>query len=155
MIILLSLLYTPNSPLPIILPFPLPKFLPCYQPTLTRRTGGPCPQTSLTPPPNNKCSASYCTPFSFSVIFWARRALAQAVGRRPVTANAQVRSQGSTCEIWGGKRGVGTDFSPAISVLTIIPPVHHTSSVRLPSRTNVRSLRVCQKMLFRKSGIME
>jgi hypothetical protein len=42
--------------------------------------------------------------------------LQQRVGRRPVTAEAWVRSQASPCESFGGKSGNGTGFSPSPSV---------------------------------------
>jgi hypothetical protein len=55
------------------------------------------------------------------------RAMAQAVSRRPLTAEAWVRSQVSPCGICGGQRGTGTGFSPSTSVVPVnfIPPVFH------------------------------
>ena len=41
--------------------------------------------------------------------------MAQAVSRRPVTAEARVRSQVSPCVICGGRSGTGTVFSPNTS----------------------------------------
>jgi hypothetical protein len=40
------------------------------------------------------------------------RAMAQAVSRRPVTAEARVRSRVSPCRICGGQSGTGTGFFP-------------------------------------------
>jgi hypothetical protein len=44
------------------------------------------------------------------------RAVAQAVSRRPTTAEARVRSRGSPCWIWGGQSDTGTGFSSSTSV---------------------------------------
>jgi hypothetical protein len=45
------------------------------------------------------------------------RAMAQAVSRRPLTAEARVRSQVNPCGICGGQSGTGTGFSPSTSLL--------------------------------------
>jgi hypothetical protein len=42
--------------------------------------------------------------------------MAQAVSRRPPTADARVRSRVSPCGICGGQNVTGTDFSPSTSV---------------------------------------
>jgi hypothetical protein len=42
--------------------------------------------------------------------------MAQAVSRRPPTAEARVRSRFSPCGICGVQSGTGTDFSPSTSV---------------------------------------
>jgi hypothetical protein len=42
--------------------------------------------------------------------------MAQAVSRRPLTAEARVRSQVSRCGICGGQSVTGTGFSPSTSV---------------------------------------
>jgi hypothetical protein len=44
------------------------------------------------------------------------RAMAQAVSRRPLTAEARVRSLVGPCVICGGQSGTGTGFSPITSV---------------------------------------
>jgi hypothetical protein len=43
-------------------------------------------------------------------------AMAQAVSRRSLTVEAQVRRQISQCGICGGQSGAGTGFSPSTSV---------------------------------------
>jgi hypothetical protein len=43
-------------------------------------------------------------------------AMAQAVSRRPLTAEARVRSRFCPCGICGGYSGTGTGFSPSTSV---------------------------------------
>jgi hypothetical protein len=44
------------------------------------------------------------------------RAMAQAVNRRPPTAEARVRSRVTPCGICGGQSDIGTGFSPSSSV---------------------------------------
>jgi hypothetical protein len=55
------------------------------------------------------------------------RATAQAVSRRPLTAEARVRSRGHPCAICGGQSGTGTGFSLVLrfSPVNFIPPVLH------------------------------
>jgi len=69
-----------------------------------------------------------------------------------------VRSQANLCEICGGQRATGTDFSQGTSVfpcqyLSIMLHAHLHLRVALTDRTNGCSLGTCQQaMLFRKSG---
>jgi hypothetical protein len=51
------------------------------------------------------------------------RATAQVVSRRLLTVEAQVRSQGSACEICGGQSGTGTGFSP-VSMIPLLLHIH-------------------------------
>jgi hypothetical protein len=56
------------------------------------------------------------------------RAMAQAVSRRPLTAEARVRSRVTPCGICGGQSGTGTGFSPRVlrfSPVNFVPPVLH------------------------------
>jgi hypothetical protein len=57
------------------------------------------------------------------------RAMAQAVSRRPLTAEVRVHSRVSPCVICGGQSGTGTGFSPVLrfSPVNFIPPVLHYS----------------------------
>jgi hypothetical protein len=71
--------------------------------------------------------------------------MAQAVSRRPPTAEGQVRSEDSSFEISGEQSGLGTRFSPSTLVfpVIIIPPMlltHFHEHVALTRRTNLRSL---------------
>jgi hypothetical protein len=54
--------------------------------------------------------------------------VAQAVSRRPVTAETWVLPRVSPFEIGGVQSGFGTGFSPSTSVssVNIIPPILHT-----------------------------
>jgi hypothetical protein len=52
------------------------------------------------------------------------RVMAQAVSRRPPTAEARVRSRVSPYGIFGGQSGTGTGFSPSTSVF----PCHFHST---------------------------
>jgi hypothetical protein len=56
------------------------------------------------------------------------RATAQAVSRRPPTAEARVRSRVSPCGVCGGQSGTETGFSPRVlrfSPVNFIPPLFH------------------------------
>jgi hypothetical protein len=60
----------------------------------------------------SKLELVYCGTKSYKTC----RAMVQAVSRRPLTAEARVRSRVSPCEICGGQSGTGTGFSPSTSV---------------------------------------
>ena len=87
--------------------------------------------------------------------------MAQAVSRRPLDAEAQFRSQTSSCEVFVGHSGNGTGFSPSTSVspVSIIPPMLNTHlqlHTSLTRSTNGRSLGIFQKgNLFRNRGAMD
>jgi hypothetical protein len=55
------------------------------------------------------------------------RAMAQAVSRRPPTAEAWVRSRVSPCGICGGQSGTGTGFSPEYFVFPLSISFHRCS----------------------------
>jgi hypothetical protein len=58
--------------------------------------------------------------------------MAQAVSRRPLTAEARVRSRLSPCGICGGQSGTGTGFSPSTSVF---PCQFHSTAAPLVGKT--------------------
>ena len=77
-------------------------------------------------------------------ILWGRsnttakgRVKAQAVSRRPLTAEAQVRSQVSPCGICDGQSGDGTCFSPSTSVL---PCQFYSTGAPLYGKTKQKKL---------------
>ena len=54
--------------------------------------------------------------------------MAQAISRKPLTAEAQVRSQESPCEICGGESGIGTGiFFPECLLLPLAVSSHQCS----------------------------
>jgi hypothetical protein len=57
--------------------------------------------------------------------------MAQAVSRRPLTAEARVRARVNPCGICGGQSGTGIGFSPSSSVF----PCQYHSTVAL--RTHI------------------
>jgi hypothetical protein len=59
------------------------------------------------------------------------RAMAQAVSRRPLTAEARVQFRVSPCGICA-QSGTGTDFSPSTSVF---PSQFHSTGVPLQEKT--------------------
>jgi hypothetical protein len=60
------------------------------------------------------------------------RAMAQAVSRRSLTAEARDRSRVSPCGIFGGQSGTGTGFSPSTSVF---PCQFHSTGPPLQGKT--------------------
>jgi hypothetical protein len=57
--------------------------------------------------------------------------MVQAVSRRPLTAEARVRSRDSPCGICGGQSGTGTDFSLSTSVF---PCQYHCTGAPLQGK---------------------
>jgi hypothetical protein len=73
--------------------------------------------TLLQPAAAVRCTESHqqlCYICSYTIT--AGHAMAQAVSRRPPTAEARVRCRVSPCGICGGQSGTGTGFSPSSSV---------------------------------------
>ena len=74
--------------------------------------------------------------------------MAQAVSRRPFTAEARIRSRVSPCEICGGQSGNGTGFSPSTSVFPC--QFHSTGApliVKLGKKTAYLHHRGCTRSL--------
>jgi hypothetical protein len=63
------------------------------------------------------------------------RAMAQAVSRRPLTAEVRVRCRVSPCGICGGQSGIGTGFSQSTSVF---PCKFHSTRAPLLGKTKKR-----------------
>ena len=63
--------------------------------------------------------------------------MAQAVSRRPLTAEAQFRSRVGPCGIYGGQSDTGTGFSPSTSVF---PCQFHSTGAPLKWKSRNTSL---------------
>ena len=63
------------------------------------------------------------------------RAMAQAVSRRPLTAEARVRSRVCPCGICGGQSGTGTGFSTSTLVFSC---QFHSTGAPLYGKTKKR-----------------
>jgi hypothetical protein len=71
--------------------------------------------------------------------------MAQAVSRRPLTAEARVRPQVGPCGICGGQSGTGTGFSPSTSVFPC--QFHYTGApLRWKSRKKPHHLHLPHKI---------
>jgi hypothetical protein len=73
-------------------------------------------------------TASQTSPLKSIATLSSGRAMAQAVSRRPLTAEARVWSRVNPCGICGGQSGTRKGFSPRVlrfSPLNFIPPVLH------------------------------
>jgi hypothetical protein len=59
--------------------------------------------------------------------------MAQAVSRRPLTAEARVQSRVSPCGLCGGQSGIGTDFFPPST--SVSPCQFHSTRAPLQGKT--------------------
>jgi hypothetical protein len=93
------------------------------------------------------------------------RAMAQAVSRRPLTAEARVRVRVNQCGICGGQSGTGTGFSPSSSVspVNIISRnikideskrIHFFSKCLLSVATYCSSPRWCMSLTAMSSSVV-
>ena len=82
--------------------------------------------------------------------------MAQAVSRRPLTAEGRARSQVSPCEIYGGQSSPGTGFSPSTSVCPVIQPMllSHLHLHVVVTRTNGRNQGTFQNPAFFRQSLM-
>lgn len=55
--------------------------------------------------------------------------MAQAVSRRPLTAEARVRDRVSQCWIFGGQSDIRTDFSPSSSAINRGSPYSYRPNI--------------------------
>jgi hypothetical protein len=67
-------------------------------------------------------------------MYYKGRAMAQVVSRRPLTAEARVRSLVNPCEICGGQSGTGTGFFWSTSVFPLSISFHRCSITRKNER---------------------
>ena len=72
------------------------------------------------------------------------RAMAKAVSRRPLTAEAQVRSRVSPCGICGRQSGTGASFFPEYFGFPLSISSHRCSITRKNETTNHLHHRVAQ-----------
>jgi hypothetical protein len=69
--------------------------------------------------------------------------MAQAVSRRPLTAEARVRSWVSPCGISGGQSGTGTGFSPEYFSFPLSISFHRCSITRKNEKNESSSSQSC------------
>jgi hypothetical protein len=72
--------------------------------------------------------------------------MAQAVSRRPLTAEVRVRSRVGQCGISGGQSGTGTGFSPSTSVF---PCQFHSTGAPLHGKTKKTNCTISLKAAVR------
>jgi hypothetical protein len=112
---------------------PGPDFSSSYLVWVMHQPGVAC--NSLSQPIRNCCYMCknhdrLCVPVHFNMTVCMRmsgRAMAQAVSRRPLTAESWVRARVYPCGICGGQSGTGAGFSPSFSVF----PCQYNSTVVL------------------------
>jgi hypothetical protein len=75
--------------------------------------------------------------------------MAQAVSRRPLTAEAQVQFRVGPCGICGGQSGTGTGFSPSTSVF---PCKFHSTDAPLKGKSRKTSSSSSQVCTIRIQG---
>jgi hypothetical protein len=76
----------------------------------------------------NSSTEKYGSPYKRVLTTFPGRAMAQAVSRRPLIAEARVRSGVSPCGICVGQSGTGTGFSPKYFGFTLSISFHRCSS---------------------------
>jgi hypothetical protein len=74
--------------------------------------------------------------------------MAQAVSRRPLSAEARVRARLSPCGIWGGRSGTGPDFSLSFSVY--LCQYDHTMAVRSHASPGGRTIGLLVAAAFQR-----
>jgi hypothetical protein len=75
--------------------------------------------------------------------------MAQAVSRRPLTAEARVRSRVSPCVIYGVQIGTGTGISPSSSVF---PRQFHSTGAPLHGKTQSKLIVFIRWMHIKPQG---